>query len=276
MLLAAFPLLFGLSGQIPDSIWMMIRILPLLIPIFVSPLACDSGETTQPDATINPPDYGLEMDSSSQEPDGSIEHDMTLDSMLDEGVVDLGGPDAAQPDSRFDADSMLSSDASMIDMFEAAPDAAIVDAAADGIEEQIHAVLERMGVPDIEWVFPPEEIDNQSMFARNRVDFLDGLTLALQSFQENGDDQESPIALLEFTVGPLCTDGSDTERVRCFMNQEGSIMRLVTADGPPAENRESVDENWIFFMTLPALSDHLLWAIVDREGNRPAYNYGFN
>ena len=45
---------------------------------------------------------------------------------------------------------------------------------------------------------------------------------------------------------------------------------------PAPEDGERVEENWIFVLSLPDLSDHIYWAIVDREGKLPAYNYGFN
>ena len=256
---------------------MMIRVPLSLILLFVGTLGCESPGSTVSDESVDGIDHGLAMDGQTGRTDGLPVPDMTLDSMHDEGFDDLGVSDAMRPDGDVDFDAMMSLDASTVDMFTPLPDAMVVDAAEDQrIEAQIEDALEGLGVAEIEWILPTDEIENQSMLVENQVDFVDALTLGIRSFLEDGSDQESPIALLEFTVGPVCVDGSDTDRVRCFMNQPGSILRLVTPDGPPAENRERVEENWIFFMTLPSLSDHLLWAIVDRQGNRPAYNYGFN
>ena len=61
------------------------------------------------------------------------------------------------------------------------------------------------------------------------------------------------------------------------MNRQDSSLELI---GPqsrfPPENRESLAESWSFYLSMDALSDHLFWAIVDRSGAQPAYNYGFN
>ncbi|MFM6001673.1 MAG: jacalin-like lectin, partial [Sphaerospermopsis kisseleviana] len=42
-----------------------------------------------------------------------------------------------------------------------------------------------------------------------------------------------------------------------------------------AENGETVDENWIFELSLDAMSDVIFWAIVPRSGDKKVYNYGY-
>ena len=48
----------------------------------------------------------------------------------------------------------------------------------------------------------------------------------------------------------------------------------------PAEYQESIEDNWVFFLSMPELSDHLYWAVVQRfrssEGGVIVSNYGFN
>ena len=44
----------------------------------------------------------------------------------------------------------------------------------------------------------------------------------------------------------------------------------------PPEEGERVEQNWIFFLSLPTLSDHLYWVIIDRVGEKEGYVYGFN
>jgi len=138
------------------------------------------------------------------------------------------------------------------------------------------AVLMGFGIEELEFIFPFDEVSTQTALPGNEVTFIEALTLAIESFLEDDRDAESPRALLEFAAAPPCFDGGPAARVRCFMNEPGSMIRLVTMAGPPAENGEGVEQNWVFFMTLPSLSDHLYWAIVDRSGVRDAYNYGFN
>ena len=68
-----------------------------------------------------------------------------------------------------------------------------------------------------------------------------------------------------------------TEMLGISMVQELNNDWLVPLeDVYPPENGESVNDNWVFMLQLPTLSDHLFWAIVDRNGVKETYNYGFN
>ncbi|HYX32705.1 MAG TPA: hypothetical protein VE954_06295 [Oligoflexus sp.] len=44
----------------------------------------------------------------------------------------------------------------------------------------------------------------------------------------------------------------------------------------PPEQGENTQDNWIFVLRVPTLSDHLYWVIVDRKGKAAPYLYGFN
>lgn len=44
----------------------------------------------------------------------------------------------------------------------------------------------------------------------------------------------------------------------------------------PPEQGESAQDNWIFVLRIPTLSDHIYWVIVDRQGVNAPYLYGFN
>ena len=48
------------------------------------------------------------------------------------------------------------------------------------------------------------------------------------------------------------------------------------AGGYPPEHGERPDTAWCFCLRIAELSDVLHWAIVDRAGVQPTYNYGFN
>ena len=51
--------------------------------------------------------------------------------------------------------------------------------------------------------------------------------------------------------------------------------RLSTDPWFPPELSESIEENWVFFMTGDAELNALFWAIVPRNGE-PVYNYGYD
>lgn len=44
----------------------------------------------------------------------------------------------------------------------------------------------------------------------------------------------------------------------------------------PPENGETAADNWVFSLSLSQLSDHLYWVIIDRQGEKEPYVYGFN
>jgi hypothetical protein len=51
---------------------------------------------------------------------------------------------------------------------------------------------------------------------------------------------------------------------------------IIKGQDYPPEQGESPQDNWIFVLHIPTLSDHLYWVIVDRRGSKAPYLYGFN
>lgn len=51
---------------------------------------------------------------------------------------------------------------------------------------------------------------------------------------------------------------------------------IIKGQDYPPEQGESTQDNWIFVLHIPTLSDHLYWVIVDRRGSQAPYLYGFN
>jgi hypothetical protein len=51
---------------------------------------------------------------------------------------------------------------------------------------------------------------------------------------------------------------------------------IIKGQDYPPEQGESTEDNWIFVLHIPTLSDHLYWVIVDRRGSQAPYLYGFN
>jgi hypothetical protein len=144
-------------------------------------------------------------------------------------------------------------------------------------EAVVAEILGAYGITELEVTLPSDEVCAQQQLYDNLVSFPEAVEAAVVSFFSDDEDMDSPLALLEFVDGGPCLAGDSSDRVRCFMDREDSSFELI---GPlsrfPPEHGESLDESWSFYLSMDALSDHLFWAIVDRSGAQPAYNYGFN
>ena len=63
-----------------------------------------------------------------------------------------------------------------------------------------------------------------------------------------------------------------------LLKKDDTIFWLFGKNNPatyPPEQKESLEKNWIFFLKIKVLSDHLFWVIVDRTSGE-SYVYGFN
>jgi hypothetical protein len=54
------------------------------------------------------------------------------------------------------------------------------------------------------------------------------------------------------------------------------LGNTVQGQSYPPEQGENAQDNWVFVLHIPSLSDHIYWAIVDRQGKVAPYLYGFN
>ena len=153
----------------------------------------------------------------------------------------------------------------------------VIDAGpAPSFEDRLRDSMERWMLPRMQTDITEAEVTRQTAQYGGEVSFETALDAAIQSFLSDGRDEESPRSLaLDVRQGP-CLQDDLTERVRCFLNDERTSLTLVGQRGFPAENGESVEENWVFLLMAESLSDHLQWAIIDRTGQRETYNYGFN
>ncbi len=151
------------------------------------------------------------------------------------------------------------------------------------------AVLQDQGLDQIASLFPADEVCAQTDSFDGDVSFGDALSATIASFLLDGSDIESPLELMA-NIPPeddaVCPDGTPNERVFCYLNRSSTLLAITYQDGEvhgdvyPAENVESVHDNWIFYLYMPELSDHLRWAVVQRqrnaEGDVVVFNYGFN
>lgn len=126
---------------------------------------------------------------------------------------------------------------------------------------------------------------------KGTVTFEDALRSAMNSFLNDSEDDESPLTLTTDLVLDKLHEGNipdsqnlgnykpiARELLIGFLNNPSTVLELVrnSSQSRQPEDGESIESSWIFYLYIPSLSDHLHWAVVDRNGKQPAYNYGFN
>lgn len=155
-------------------------------------------------------------------------------------------------------------------------------------QEEINEVLKAFEVEPLGVFVEAEEAIAQENIQPRRVAFKTALRLAIENILTDGKSIESPRSIVMETFG-LFPDGFDsnegwdnalTAKVKEFV-LEGKMYlvereRSEEAAYFPPEDGEEVETNWIWALSLPTLSDHLFWVIIDRTAMEPPYNYGFN
>jgi hypothetical protein len=139
------------------------------------------------------------------------------------------------------------------------------------LQQRIESLLRALGVPDLN-VEVPSVADEEG--------FLEALEAAITSFVEDGEDDQSPLGLIE--ADPSAYDLSDEpdheelqNAVRDFMNAGDSQLTLITPESPvQPDGGENPSKFWVFLLQMPSLSEHRWWAIVDKNGRHDTYNYG--
>lgn len=142
------------------------------------------------------------------------------------------------------------------------------------------AILREFGVTGVNLDMPAAEIARQQKYGG--LAFEKAFRSALKSFTEDASSGESPLCVVLSNMNASCDTPSKGElaaakkKLLSLMNLRASTLRLVREGGEQQpEQGESIRGNWVFNMYLD-YSDHGYWAIVDRSGKKPAYNYGFN
>jgi len=140
------------------------------------------------------------------------------------------------------------------------------------LQQKIESLLKALEVPDltVEMPHPPED----------EAGFLEALEKAINSFIEDGEDQESPLGMIE--ADPSAYDLSEEPQademqnaVKDFMNAGDATLSLITPDSPvQPDGGENLGKCWVFLLEMPALSEHGWWAVVEKTGRRETYNYG--
>ena len=104
------------------------------------------------------------------------------------------------------------------------------------------------------------------------------LRFALNSFLTDYSDRTSPLAGILSGMGTTKPTRAELKLAAAkliqLMNMPGSSLRLVLEGGPnQAARGEKVHDNWIFNLRLGGY-DFSYWAVANRSGNQPVYNYG--
>lgn len=125
------------------------------------------------------------------------------------------------------------------------------------------------GMPNLSITFSTSELLEQARQYSSNITGYEALKIALQVLLTDSDSPETPLSLFS----------EAGEDVLLGLNRSSAELFLVHADNLDRfkpEHGESIQHSWIFCLSLPDFSDHLYWIVVERNGNRPAYVYGFN
>ncbi len=162
---------------------------------------------------------------------------------------------------------------------------------SDNLQQRIFLIKTRQRVPGLTIEFDQKERFRQTNFGNNKLVFEEALAKALATLLASKNDAETPYNLVNELFSNIPAEAPDREdqvmdQVRIFFNtgRLGLLPEYDLNDPESWENlpysipegNELVEDNWIFVLSLPDLSDHIYWAIVDRTGEKPAYAYGFN
>lgn len=158
------------------------------------------------------------------------------------------------------------------------------------LPSRIQSILsDEFDIPRLEVIYKSADIKAQEALVGNQMNFIQALRLAIETILTDGKDQESPRAIITevFELFPAEVDDAEEKiqaKVREFLST-GTLQLLPNLDWSdrdqefdfyPPENGEKAEDNWIFSLYLPDLSDHLYWIVVDRTSDGGAYIYGFN
>ena len=157
--------------------------------------------------------------------------------------------------------------------------------ADDTLMEQFLQILQKFGVPGLTLEYKESEITRQSAYPSNVLPVADALTRALGSLIHYNGRPEGGFQTVVFNVTSIRYDEDIPEAVNAEFVRILSTSHLVLVPDEssiPEDDREyeipggeSLTENWIFAL-FTQLSDHVFYIIVDRSGEKDAFNYAFN
>ncbi len=166
---------------------------------------------------------------------------------------------------------------------------------ADNELKRAQAILaEQFGLNDLQLRVSSRALQEQVKASRECTDprcisFSHATQLALSLIFDSQAQAETPleIALSEIPKQPGAWNNSEARKaaakslLREELDRSQTRLSLFTgSEAPelalPPEQGENAEENWIFSLYIPSLSDHFYWVVVDKQGIKKPYIYGFN
>ncbi|MCP4449102.1 MAG: hypothetical protein GY811_27780 [Myxococcales bacterium] len=122
-------------------------------------------------------------------------------------------------------------------------------------------------MPKTSTYFPPGEVSGQLDRYPSAVCPKRALSIAVGAILGSRDPEA--LARIGAEASPLACDA------HCYFNRSSSLLGIVADENSRPENRllpsspgdESVRDHWMFFLSVPDLSEHGYWALVARDGS---------
>ncbi len=149
-------------------------------------------------------------------------------------------------------------------------------------------IEKQYGIKGLTLTCDEAQIQAQNALPASKMKFEQALDKAIQTILTDDKNPESPRSLVKdvFSLSPSQPNGEANLQAKIKeLLGSGSLRLLPNVDWSdmekdygffPPENGETAADNWVFFLSLPELSDHLYWVIIDRQGSKAPYVYGFN
>jgi len=142
------------------------------------------------------------------------------------------------------------------------------------------------GITEASVAIDASEVCRQTNNTNSQIDIVHAVRNSIKSFLHDASQVESPRALvldlafaeanLPWSSPPPAEVNAIADRMlRDYINQPTTKIALLSLEESP-EGGESIEANWVIKLKIGSLSDHIFWAVTDRQGTKPTYNYGFN
>lgn len=148
------------------------------------------------------------------------------------------------------------------------------------LAEKIARIKMTCGVNGLKVVASKAAVEAQTT---DNISFEIALQAAITNLLTDDRDIESPMGMLQNDPEVFglpyegLTNAKITEQLKVIFNDGQTTLTLVTPTFQfQAENGEKIAGNWIFLLQAPKAWDSLMWVIVDKTGQKAAYNYGFS
>lgn len=173
-------------------------------------------------------------------------------------------------------------------------DGGTITDAMDTSQTERQAALAAIGLPTLQVVADPEDIDALEQRPGFRIRFAEALRLALEAFlsgrrgsSEHSHDSAQDViraAPEDFGLDRQPTDAAIREVLRSMLanDPQAKIVLLTPATVRIDDYRflpeqgEPIDDRWVFRIIAPSNWPFLQWSIVDPAGQAPAYSYEFD